>query len=102
MNGSKGTILSIEADEKDVAIFRSCAKKIVRSNWDGKCEGEKESPYFVWAIVAGVRRGWLDQSEFGPLARRAWQVLARSVAERPGDAETNAAALWAANALNER
>jgi hypothetical protein len=96
------TPFGIEADEKDVAIFRSCAKKIVRSNRDGKWEGEKESPYFVWANVAGVRRGWLDQSEFGPLARRAWQVLARSVAERPGDAETNAAALWAANALNER
>ena len=96
------TPYGIDADERDVALFRSYASKILRSENDGRWKGVSESPYFAWAYILGVRRGWLEQSKYGPAARRAWLAAASSVAAKPGDPEANAAALWAANALNER
>lgn len=96
------TPYGVDANERDVALFRSYASKIVRSEDGGEWKGVSESPYFAWALVLGVRRGWIEPTKYGPAARRAWLAVVRSVAKKTGDPEANAAALWAANALNER
>ena len=33
------------------------------------------SAMFTYAMITGVKRGWLDAEEFGPLARNAWLAL---------------------------
>jgi unsaturated rhamnogalacturonyl hydrolase len=30
---------------------------------------------FVYAIITGVKKGWLDKNEFGPVARKGWMAL---------------------------
>ncbi len=34
------------------------------------------SAMFAYAMILGVKNGWLDKVEFGPVARRAWLVFA--------------------------
>jgi rhamnogalacturonyl hydrolase YesR len=41
------------------------------------------SAMFTYAIVTGVKRGWLAEASYGPAARRAWLAL---VAELDADA----------------
>ena len=33
------------------------------------------SAMFAYAIITGVKRGWLDQTEYAPVARKAWLAL---------------------------
>jgi rhamnogalacturonyl hydrolase YesR len=79
---------------------------------------------FTFAMVTGVKRGWLDAAVYGPAARRAWLALVgyidqnsdmTSVCEgtnklddldyyqsrkrRTGDFHGQAPVLWAASAL---
>lgn len=35
------------------------------------------SAMFAYAMITGVRRGWLDEKEYGPLARKAWIGLCK-------------------------
>ena len=79
---------------------------------------------FAFALITGIKRGWLDRSVYGQAARNAWLGLARNVNEdgelekvcigtnqkftaqeyldrprRAGDFHGQAAILWAASAL---
>jgi unsaturated rhamnogalacturonyl hydrolase len=82
---------------------------------------------FTYAMIEGVKRGWLDEESFGPVARKAWIALAGYIdqnndvtnvcvgtnkknsyeyyMERPrhtGDFHGQAPVLWAARALLQR
>ncbi|MFG6396151.1 MAG: glycoside hydrolase family 88 protein [Muribaculaceae bacterium] len=39
------------------------------------------SAMFVYALVSGVRRGWLDASEYEPVVRKAWPALVAQIDE---------------------
>ena len=39
------------------------------------------SAMFAYAMVTGVKRGWLDEKTFGPVARKAWITLAGQLDE---------------------
>ena len=39
------------------------------------------SGMFAYAIVTGVKRGWLDEKTFGPVARKAWLALVDNLDE---------------------
>lgn len=41
---------------------------------------------FTYAMIVGVKEGWLDNEEYGPAARKAWIALA-SYVNREGDVE---------------
>jgi rhamnogalacturonyl hydrolase YesR len=81
---------------------------------------------FTFALVEGVRHGWLDETTYGPAARRGWIALAGYVDQnaevtnvcagtskqsdyayymtrprRTGDFHGQAPAMWAARALLE-
>jgi len=43
---------------------------------DPNCWAETSgSAMFTYALISGVRHGWLNQNEFGPVARKAWLGL---------------------------
>lgn len=44
------------------------------------------SAMFTYAIIVGVKRGWLPIEEYGPVARKAWIALA-SYVNKEGDVE---------------
>ena len=41
---------------------------------------------FTYAMIVGVKNGWLDNDEYGPVARKAWIALA-SFVNKEGDVE---------------
>jgi rhamnogalacturonyl hydrolase YesR len=82
---------------------------------------------FTFAMIEGVRHGWLAEKTYGPVARRAWIALAGFVDQnadvtnicagtnkensydyymarprRTGDFHGQAPVLWAARALLEK
>ena len=84
------------------------------------------SAMFAYAIITGVKHGWLNEKQYGPVARRAWLALAKYVDgqgavseicvgtnkkndkqyyyDRPrhtGDYHGQAAYMWCINALLE-
>ncbi|WP_312398527.1 glycoside hydrolase family 88 protein [Sphingobacterium sp.] len=40
------------------------------------------SAMFAYAIISGVKQGWLDPKQYGPVARNAWLALAKYVDEK--------------------
>jgi rhamnogalacturonyl hydrolase YesR len=40
------------------------------------------SGMFAYAIVTGVKRGWLDEQTYGPVGRKAWLALVHSLDEK--------------------
>jgi rhamnogalacturonyl hydrolase YesR len=44
-------------------------------------EESSGSAMFAYAMIAGVRRGWLDNTRYGPAARRAWIALVAELDE---------------------
>ena len=90
-------------------------------------EESSSTGMFTFAMVEGVRHGWLPEQTYGPIARRAWIALAGFIDQnadvtnvcagtnkqnsldyylarprRTGDFHGQAPALWAARALLER
>jgi rhamnogalacturonyl hydrolase YesR len=60
------------------------------------------SAMFTFALITGVKNGWLDAKIYGPAARRAWIALAGYIDQRKritGDFHGQAPVLWAASAL---
>ena len=86
----------------ELDAFRKDAAELVKDESDGLWPNAGGSAYFAWALISGVRRGWLDPAKYGPIARRAWLARVRAVVTFPNDTEAKAAALLAANALNRR
>ena len=41
---------------------------------------------FAYAMIVGVKKGWLDKDEYGPAARKAWIALT-SYVNQMGDVE---------------
>ena len=65
---------------------------------------------FAYAMIVGVKKGWLDKDEYGPAARKAWIALTSYVNQMgdvegvcegtmTGDLHGQAPALWCAYAL---
>ena len=86
----------------ELDAFRKDAAELVKDESEGHWPHAEDSAYFAWALISGVRRGWLDPAKYGPIARRAWLARVRAVSSSPNDTEAKAAALLAANALNRR
>lgn len=42
-------------------------------------EETSSSAMFAYSIVTGVKRGWLDETTYGPVARKAWLALVDSL-----------------------
>ena len=40
---------------------------------------------FTYAMIVGVRKGWLKEKEYGPVARKAWITLTTSYIDEIGD-----------------
>ena len=40
---------------------------------------------FTYAMIVGVRKGWLDKKQFGPVARKAWITLTKGFIDEKGD-----------------
>ena len=50
---------------------------------DPNCWAETSgSAMFAYALISGVRHGWLNQNEFGPVARKAWLGLIPYINEK--------------------
>jgi rhamnogalacturonyl hydrolase YesR len=45
-------------------------------------EESSGSAMFTYALIAGVRRGWLESTRYGPAAQRAWVALVSELDER--------------------
>jgi len=43
------------------------------------------SAMFAYAMITGVKRGWLNTDEYGPVARKAWLALVSSYINTDGD-----------------
>lgn len=54
-------------------------KQVVDSNDNRNWAESSGSAMFAYALITGVRRGWLDVEKFGPAARRAWIGLVAKV-----------------------
>ena len=90
-------------------------------------EESSASGMFTFALIEGVRKGWLDEATYGPAARKAWIALAGFVDQnanvtnvcagtnkgsstayylarprRTGDDHGQAPVIWAARALLEK
>ena len=88
--------------EQKAEEFRKLAASVAQTEREGEWPGVEGSEYFAWALISGVRSGWLDPDRYGPIARRAWLARVRAVAAAPDDSVANASALLAATALNGR
>ena len=58
------------------------------------------SAMFTYAMIMGVKMGWLEAEEYGPIARKAWIALVPY--DRPriiGDYHGQAPMLWCTYAL---
>ncbi len=59
------------ADGDDAGLWRQVIDSNDPRNW-AETSG---SAMFAYALVTGVRRGWLDADRYGPAARAAWLAL---------------------------
>jgi hypothetical protein len=89
----------------EIEEFRRLASAVARAECGGMWPGIPDSEYFAWAFIKGVRGGWLDPVQYGPIARRAWLSLVRDIGKRKGvsesyEASLGAGVLWAVNAFN--
>lgn len=50
---------------------------------DPECWAETSgSAMFTYAIITGVKKGWLDKQEYAPVARKAWMALVPYINEK--------------------
>ena len=84
-----------------LTAFRAQAEALAAFEREGCWRNDVDGVYFAWALIEGVRRGWLDPAKYGPVARQAWLVCVCAVLSSPRDPAVNAGALWAAIAINQ-
>lgn len=120
MRGFRAMMAALLTTQAENGLWRQLVD--VPESWpETSCTG-----MFAFAMARGVKRGWLDADQYGPVARRAWIGLAAHVNEdgnvretcigtnkgysveyymdrrRPvGDPHGQAAATWAAFAMLE-
>lgn len=76
------------AEGEDAGLWRQVIDSNDPRNW-AETSG---SAMFAYALVSGVRSGWLDADRYGPAARSAWLAL---TARLTADGELRNISMWA-------
>lgn len=73
MAGYKKTMAALLKHQAPSGLWRQLVDK--PETW----EETSGSAMFAYSMVTGVKRGWLDQATYGPVARKAWLALANQL-----------------------